>query len=78
MKSKIPESIDLSILEFLQHGDRELIARTDRENGHKTDRRYVSEVIRGLHRNDRILRMAFDLAMKRKNQLPHWVIKNKV
>lgn len=73
---KIPSQVDLTVFEFLQHGDRELIARKDREAGHKTNRRYVSEVIRGFHRNDRILKMAIDLALKRKAEFPSIIIKN--
>jgi hypothetical protein len=74
----VPSSIDMSVLEFLQHGDRELIAAMDRQAGHKTDRRYVSRIIKGECRNDRILQMAFELALKRKSKFPKQVIKHQL
>lgn len=77
MKRVIPESIDLSLLEFLQYGDIALIAEEDRkETGKKTHRNYVSAVCKGKHRNDRILKKAFEKALKRKGEFPIQAIKH--
>jgi hypothetical protein len=72
---KLPQTLDLTILEFLQHGDKERIAALDRESGHKTDRRYVSKVLKGKHSNHRILQLAFDIALERRGRFPHQAIK---
>jgi hypothetical protein len=74
-KLRIPRDLDLSVLEFLQHGDKELIAAEDRKLGYKTDRSYVSRVCKGSHRNDRILLKAIELALKRKGNFPLQVIR---
>ena len=74
-KFKLPLQLDLSILQFLQYGDRELIAITDRKNGHKTHANYVGEVLKGNHRNDRILQLAFALALKRMGNFPKQAFK---
>lgn len=74
-KRKLPESIDLSILEFLQYGDKERIAAEDRKAGYKTCSAYVGQICKGHHRNDRILLIAFDLALKRMGKFPMQAIK---
>ena len=71
MKRRIPEAIDLSDLQFLRYGDKEIIKEQLKKEGWtKVTAKYVSEVCRGLHRNDRILKKAFELAYKRKADLP--------
>jgi hypothetical protein len=78
MKLRIPASIDLSLLDFLNYGDRALIAHEINEartDGKKVNRQYVSNVLKGRHRNDKILTMAFELALKRKGQFPQQAIK---
>ncbi len=72
---KIPSQIDLSVLEFLQYGDQDLIARQDRDAGYKTSRSYVCRIVKGQHRNDRILKLALELALKRKSQFPGSTLK---
>lgn len=73
---KIPSQIDTSILEFLQYGDKEAIARWDREqNGKKTSRQYVVNVLAGAKRNDRILNKAFEIALERQGKFPKQVLK---
>lgn len=67
---RIPEQLNLEVLQFLQHGDREKIAAEDRKEGYLTHRNYVSEVLRGKHRNDRILVKAIKLAISRKDKFP--------
>jgi hypothetical protein len=78
MKRAIPEGIDLSLLEYLQYGDLTLIAEEDRKEnpGKKTDVTYVSKVCKGKHRNDRILKRAFEKALKRKGEFPMQAIKH--
>lgn len=78
MKRRIPESIDLSQLEFLEYGDKTRIAREEREAGRKTDVAYVSKVCAGIHRNDRILRRAFQIAISRASQYPKQAFKNPI
>jgi len=74
-KRRIPESIDLSILDFLEYGDMTRIAREERESGRKTDPSYVSKVCAGIHRNDRILNKAFAIALSKASQFPKQVLK---
>jgi hypothetical protein len=76
MTRRIPQSIDLSLLEFLQYGDIEKIAKEEREEGRKTDASYVSKVCAGKHRNDRILKKAFQKAISNASQFPKQAIKN--
>lgn len=74
--NKIPAQLDLSVLEFLQYGDLESIARWDRqENGKKTIKQYVWQVLNGKKRNDRILKKAFEIALKRQGEFPKQVLK---
>lgn len=75
-KRQLPESIDLSILEFLEFGDRKKIADEDRKAGRKTSPQYVSEVLKGRHRNHRILGIAIDIALKKKAKFPQQVLKS--
>jgi hypothetical protein len=78
MKLRIPASIDLSVLEFLDYGDKALIAHElteERTDGKKVNRQYVSNVLKGRHRNDKILTKAFELAIKRKGQFPQQALK---
>lgn len=68
---KLPSNIDLSLLEFLQHGDLTTIAEEDKkETGRKTHPFYVGAVLKGKHRNDRILKRALELAIKRRSEFP--------
>jgi hypothetical protein len=70
MKRTLPASIDLSLLEFLEHGDLTLIAEGEKKEGRKTSKEYVWKVCNGYIRNDRILKKAFDLALKRRSAFP--------
>lgn len=71
---RVPEALNLSILAFLQHGDKEKIAAEDRKAGYKTHKNYVCAVCAGRHRNDRILNKAFRLAISRMQQFPKQVL----
>lgn len=73
---KLPSNIDLSLLEFLQHGDLTTIAEEDKKaSGKKTSKSYVCKVLKGHHRNDRILKKAFELAIKRRSEFPLQALK---
>jgi len=66
MKRRVPEALDLSDLQFLEHGDMTRIALDDQKEGRKTSLSYVSRICAGLHYNPRILKRALDLAKQRK------------
>lgn len=72
---RLQPALDLSLLSFLDYGDQTMIAKEEREKGYKTDQPYVSKVLSGKHRNDRILKRAFELALKRKSQFPQQALK---
>lgn len=76
MKRRLPESIDLSLLQFLEYGDMTMIAKEEQDNGKKTDPSYVSKVCAGRHRNDRILKRAFEIAISKANRYPKQAIKS--
>lgn len=75
--SKIPTAIDVTDLEFLQYGDNVLIAE-EMKSQHKTKTHpnYVSAVCKGRHRNDKILKKALELALRRKAEFPKQVLKS--
>lgn len=75
MKRRLPASVDLSLLEFLEYGDLGKIVQEEREAGKKTNLPYVSKVCNGIHRNPRILQRAFKIALERKASFPKQVIK---
>lgn len=72
---RLQPALDRSLLSFLVIGDQTTIANEERENGKKTTPSYVSKVLSGKHRNDRILKRAFELALKRKSQFPQQALK---
>lgn len=75
--SKIPSTLDYTVLEFLEYGDKEMIAAWDRkENNTKTSRAYVSMVCNKKRRNDRILNKAFEVALSKMGRFPKQVIKS--
>lgn len=79
---KLSDSLDLSVLEFLQWGDVTLVANEINEerkiSGKKTrvTVSYVSEIRGGIHRNDTILLKLINKALERKGQFPKQVLKN--
>lgn len=75
MKRVLPDIIDLSPLEFLEYGDRTLIAKEEQSQGRKTSPDYVSKVCKGYIRNDRILNRAFEIALPKMNKFPKQVLK---
>jgi hypothetical protein len=76
MKRRVPQALDLSILEFLTYGDKVIIAKEVRdEHGTKTNADYVCKVCKGIHRNDVILQKAISRALWRQGRFPMQVIK---
>lgn len=74
-KRRVPERLDMSILEFLEHGDKTAIVLEEQKAGYKTTIVSVSRVCRGLQRNDRILARAFKIAIQRMGKFPKQAIK---
>ncbi len=74
--NKLPESLDLSVLQFLEYGDKERIAAWMRET-HKTKTKsnHVSMVCKGKRRNHVILKKAFEMAISKMSQFPKQAIK---
>jgi len=74
--TKAPSDLDMSLLDWLQYGDLELIASRHREEtGRKTAASYVWSVINKKVRNDRILIMAFEKALENRSKMPKQALK---
>lgn len=71
----VPGSIDLSLLEFLEQGDRTRIVEEQRKIGRKIHLSYVSDVCKGKKRDTRILVRALEIAIKNKSKFPKQAIK---
>lgn len=74
---RLPDSIDLTDLQFLEYGDLITIANKHKERhpGKKTHPNYVCNVIAGRNRNYEILIIAWEEAQKKKSKFPKQMIK---
>lgn len=71
----LPQEIDLSILDFLEQGDRTMIVQEERKRGRKIHLSYVSAVCKGKKRDTKILIRALEIAIQRKSKFPKQAIK---